>query len=116
MTDDRRIYRRFSIWFPVTMRVGEREVWAICRDASAGGLLVSAVAPVDIGTELELRFRVKPTPGQAADHLIVGRVVRHEENTDDLLLAFPFRLALEFDGAVNELLAELSRFAEPDPK
>ena len=37
---EKRRYRRFAIWFPLTIRFGKSEVWAICRDVSVGGLLV----------------------------------------------------------------------------
>ena len=57
---DKRNFHRFKIWFPITLVVAKSEVWAICRDASSGGLLVSTEAPLAIGTKLVARFKVSP--------------------------------------------------------
>lgn len=107
---ERRAYRRYAIWFPVTLKTPTSEVWAICRDASVSGVLLSCVMPVEVGTRVEAVFKV--TPDSDAERTISGRVVRQTSNKDELLLAFPHRVAVEFDAPVSELLEELTRHTE----
>jgi hypothetical protein len=97
---DRREYTRFRIWFPITLVSGEREVWAICRDASPKGFLVSSMATLAVGSPLLVRFRVT-RDGENCE--VTARVLRATTNVDDLQLAFPHRLAIEFDNAEPNL-------------
>jgi hypothetical protein len=106
---DRRGYTRFRIWFPITLVSGDREVWAICRDASSKGFLVSSMATLAVGTSLLVRFRVTR---DGEDREASARVLRATTNVDDLQLAFPHRLAIEFDNAepnLEERLREATR-------
>ena len=108
--DDRRTHHRYAIWFPVTVtRHDDKAVWSICRDASAGGVLISAVAPLDVGEKVTLSFRLGI---HEPEHKIDARVIRNIDNDDELLLAFPFRLALEFVERDDTLPAALQRRAE----
>ena len=109
---EKRIYERYPIWFPVTLAVDAdgREVWAICRDASPGGVLVSAAAPLDVGTKLVARFRV--SPDIRTERAVHAKVVRQELTSDELMLAFPYRAALEFTETVPDLLSELAAHAD----
>lgn len=107
---EKRSYQRYTIWFPLTLKLPDREIWAICRDASPGGVLISAVTPLEKGTKLELHFRV--TPGNDQERIVPASVVRQELNRDELVLAFPYRLALEFTSPMQDLLDELSVHAE----
>lgn len=91
--DDRRTHERYPIWFPVTVESEGHHVWAICRDASGGGVLVSAIAPLDAGREVKLSFRLS---ANEPDRVVAAKVVRGIDNDDELLLAFPYRVALEF--------------------
>lgn len=91
--EDRRIHERYPIWFPVTVEGEGIHVWAICRDASAGGVLISAIAPLEAGREVRLSFRLSATE---PDRVIAAKVLRAIDNDDELLLAFPYRVALEF--------------------
>lgn len=110
MTDQRK-YHRFAIWFPITLAVGEREVWAICRDASSGGLLVSSETPLEVGTKVVARFKVSPRA--RSERVIASKVVRHESSsTSELMQAFPHRAALEFEKPVYDLLDDLARFSD----
>lgn len=105
---EKRGYQRFAVWFPVTIRVPDEpgaEVWAICRDASAGGVLVSATAEIDVGAKVELRFRLDPH--ETAEHVTRAQVVRHEQTRDELVLVFPYRMAFEFASPHTELLEAL---------
>jgi hypothetical protein len=104
---EKRTFRRYALWFPVTLMAEGREVWAICRDASAGGFLVSSVMPLDEGTNVLAAFRVDPNG--KADRTVKATVVRHTANDGDLVLAFPYRLGLRFDEPVPDLPADLER-------
>lgn len=100
MNEERRSYRRYALWFPVTLTCGGRSAWAICRDAGTGGMLVSSTAAATVGEEVTLTFRVRP---QDQDIDAKGVVVRAWRNDDELLLAFPTRIAIEFDGPIRQL-------------
>lgn len=106
---DRRVYRRYAIWFPVVVVVGSNEIWAICRDASSGGFLASAVTPIDVGVRVQARFRVTP---DGPERTVTAVVVREAANRDELHLAFPYRVALEFEQPIEALVDELERYAD----
>ncbi len=106
---EKRNYRRYDVWFPVTLTQDGIEVWAICRDASSGGVLLSAVRAVPIGAKVTARFKVSREA--KAERSVAATVVRSDLNEDALVLAFPHRIALEFDGPVPELLEEIAEIA-----
>jgi hypothetical protein len=108
-TDERRSHQRFSVWFPVTVEQSSERVWAICRDASGGGVLISATSPLTIGATVELKFRLSATE---PDRIFPATVLRMLDNDDELLLAFPFRIALEFKERDDSFPDELNRRAE----
>jgi len=108
--DEKRTYQRYKIWFPVTILIGKREVWAICRDASSGGFLLSAESPVEVGQNVRARFKVSPRA--RAERMVSAKVVRTEASVGELMLAFPYRAALEFTKPVPDLLDELARFSD----
>lgn len=119
---EKRTFLRYPRWFPVTLTaLGDRidgedavtsaPIGAICRDASAGGILVSSLAPFSVGAKVEARFRVSRRPG-TAEHVTAAMVVRSDTSGDEAVLAFPFRLALRFLTPLPELSAEL---ATPEP-
>ena len=97
---ERRQYTRYAIWFPITLIAGTREVWAICQDACSKGLLLSSMAPLEVGESVAVKFRVTR---EAADLETTARVLRCRLNADELKLAFPYRLAIEFDHAETNL-------------
>lgn len=103
---ERRNYRRYAIWFPVTIEVAPTQVWGICRDASAGGVLVSSVSAIEIGARVVARFKVTP---RGPERALAATVVRELANRDELHLAFPHRIALEFECPADDLLDELER-------
>jgi len=108
--NEKRSYQRYAIWFPVTLFVGKREVWAICRDASPGGFLLSAESPIDVGAKVKARFKVSPR--SRAERTVNAMAVRQEASVGELMLAFPYRAAFEFTEAVPDLLDELARFSD----
>ena len=112
--EEKRGFRRYARWFPVTLKIQDHaDVWAICRDASEGGILVSSSMPVAIGTECALSFKIRPS--EPEEHVVFASVVRAETNDDELMLAFPFRIGLRFVKPVPELLDELQRASEKVP-
>jgi hypothetical protein len=102
---EKRGYQRTTIWFPVTISLPETDVWAICRDASASGVLVSAEEPIEAGARVTLRFRL--APDKSKEHTIKASVVRHEQTRDELVLVFPYRIAFEFEEPMTDLLDAL---------
>jgi hypothetical protein len=117
LPSNRRIYRRYTIWFPVTLRPGTQgkaEVGAICRDVSPSGILVSASLPLDIGTRADAVFKISRE--STRNRVLSAVVVRHRLNSDELLLAFPYLVALEFDSPLPDLLDELEQAVERTSK
>jgi len=116
---EQRRYARYSIWFPVTLKEADaagagkevKEVWGICRDLSPKGLMMSSMVILDVGKRVTVVFRLEPDGPQ---HSVTGRIVRGFRNDDELLLAFPFRIAIEFDAAVAAIEKHL-RASEGSP-
>lgn len=102
---EKREYRRYKIFFPVTLRVGEEDIVGVCRDASAKGVLVAASNPVEPGANVVARFR---TSADLRDERTVeARVVRQELSGEEMQLAFPYCIALEFSTPDPDLIADL---------
>lgn len=106
---ERRIYQRYVIWFPVTVRADEDEIGTICRDASTGGLMVSSPIQLEPKTPVVCAFRLSIE--SHADVSASGVVLRVERNEGDMVLAFPYRLAIGFDPARPDI-EEMLRHAE----
>lgn len=107
---EKRTFRRYALWFPVTLvpsseDLGRAEVWAICRDASAGGMLVSSATLVTVGTKVSARFRVAQ---HEKERVVDALVIRSESNDGELMLAFPFRIGLRFTTPILDLPDELA--------
>jgi hypothetical protein len=102
---DRRAFSRYAVWFPVTVVSEDEQVGAICRDASAGGLLVSSTRLLSVGSKVAVRFRVSVR--SAVDWNVDAEVVRSEMNQGDMTLAFPFRLGIRFLSPLAELPIQL---------
>jgi hypothetical protein len=106
---EKRLYQRYALWFPVTLVANGHELWAICRDASAGGILVSSVLPLEVGTKVVAKFRV--APNAAEERAVRAEIVRNTANKGDLVLAFPYRLALRFAEPITALPDDLERYS-----
>jgi hypothetical protein len=111
--EEKRTYLRYRLLFPVTLTVADEEVVGVCRDASAGGALIAASAPLEPGAEVVARFRVS---GELRDERTIrARVVRQELSEGDLQLAFPYCIALEFASPAPDLLDDLGARSERSP-
>jgi hypothetical protein len=109
---DKRAHSRFQLWFPVTLVVGRKQVWAVCRDASAGGMRVSSAARAKVGTPVTVRFRVSPS--ETVDRTATGKILRVESPAEDSDGAWPHEIAVVFDEAIEELaVAFQARISEP---
>lgn len=110
--NDRRRFHRYELWFPVTLEVAGRAIWSICRDVSRRGILVSARQSIPRETPLIARFRITPTDEE--ERAVGATVVRCEQNPSELVLAFPWRLAIQFEN-LDEALGELLERAGTPP-
>jgi hypothetical protein len=110
--DEKRSYQRRCIWFPVTLNAGRSDVWAVARDAGAGGILISSAGALDVGTEVTLTFRV--APNDPSERSVKGKVVRFEPHRNDGGGAWPHRIAVEFSRPLPELEAVFESW-EPSP-
>ena len=110
---ERREHHRYEIWFPVIITTGDREVWGTCRDASTKGLLISSKTALKVGDAVTVSFRVTR---EGIDHRFPGRVVRHDNNRNELRLTFPYAVAVEFDEAQWALEHPIRNATEPPPR
>ena len=72
---DKRSYSRYALWFPVTVDGAARQTWAVCKDVSAGGILISGSSGLAIGEVVTLNFRLTP---DSEERRMTGRIVRIE--------------------------------------
>jgi|SRR4029079_8206335 hypothetical protein len=113
MGEERRKNGRYALWFPVTLDKDERQVWAICHDASAGGILIAGNAGMNVGDVVTVSFRV--VPDDAEMRRIEGRIVRVEEASEDPRAAWPHRMAIEFLEPSPELQSLFKRASTRPP-
>ena len=79
---------------------------AVSKDASEGGMLMSAVEALEVGTKVSLTFTV---PGDTpVDHRVEGTITRISPNTDDPHGAWPYRVAVKFDMTLPGLADSLA--------
>lgn len=103
--EEKREYRRYKIFFPVTLRIGDEEIVGVCRDASVGGVLIAASTPVEPGANVIARFRT--STDLRDERTIEAKVVRQELSGEEMQLAFPYCIALEFEAPAPDLLEDL---------
>jgi hypothetical protein len=90
---EKRSYSRCILWFPVTVDASSRQVWAVCNDISAGGILISGSSALRVGDMVSVSFRVSP---EATERKLSGRIVRVEPRDEDPRTVWPHRMAIEF--------------------
>jgi len=109
---ERRNSTRYAIWFPVTLERDGTAAWAICNDASVGGVLISSATKIEIGAEVIVTFRVAP---DEPERRVSGRVVRFDGEAEDPRSVFPYRVAVEFKEETRELEDRFRRASERPP-
>ena len=93
------------------LETGTGEVWAVARDAGAGGILISSAGALAVGTEVTLTFRM--APDDPTEQRVKGKIVRFEPNRNDGGGAWPHRLAVAFDEPHPELESLLDSWTPP---
>jgi hypothetical protein len=112
--DEKRGYTRYPIWFPVTVQAEAGEVWAVSRDASPGGILLSGATSLQIGSRVTVTFRIRAD--DTTEHNVAGTVVRMAPNVDDDPRGvWPHRMAIEFNEPLPEIELPLKRASERPP-
>ena len=91
--EEKRSYSRYTLWFPVTVDSSSHQVWAVCNDVSAGGILISGSARLSVGDMVTVAFRVSP---EGPDRKLSGRIVRVEPRDESPRTVWPHRMAIEF--------------------
>jgi hypothetical protein len=109
---EKRAYDRFSLWFPVTVDARSGAVWAVSRDASAGGILISGSQELAVGDEVTVTFR---TSLEDPERKVAGRIVRVEKVDDDPRVVWPHRMAIEFLKPDTQLQALFKRASSRPP-
>ncbi len=90
---DKRSHSRYALWFPVTVDGPSQQLWAVCKDVSAGGILISGSTQLAIGEVVTLSFRLEPG---AEERKVSGRIVRIEPPDPDPRAVWSHRMAIEF--------------------
>jgi hypothetical protein len=111
--DEKRSYGRYSLWFPVTIDLASRRVWAVCKDVSASGILISSSGELKVGDVVTVSFRVSP---EGPEKQLSGRIVRVEPPDDNPRAVWIHRMAIEFlepDASLQTLFADTS--SRPPP-
>lgn len=114
MMADKRQHERHALWFPVTVDVATGQVWAVCKDASAGGVLISGSQSLDVGEAVTVVFRVTP---DSPERRIAGRIVRVEPPDESPRAVWLHRMAIEFLEPDETLggLFETASWSPPPP-
>jgi hypothetical protein len=110
---DKRAYNRYSLWFPVTIDVRSQKVWAVCQDASAGGILISGSSELQVGDSVMVSFRTSLDDPE--ERTIAGRIVRVDRPDDNPRTVWPHRMAIEFVEPVLELQHLFKRASSRPP-
>ncbi len=103
---EKRCHSRYALWFPVTIDSSSRQVWAVCKDVSVSGILISGSMSLRIGDAVSITFRVSP---HDPERKVSGRIVRVDPPDDDPRAVWPHRMAIEF----TEADATLQSLFEP---
>jgi hypothetical protein len=112
---EKRSHGRYALWFPVTVDGGTSRVWAVCKDVSAGGILISGNAGLNVGDEVTVTFRVSPGD---AERTLAGRIVRVEPPDDNPRAVWSHRMAIEFhepDATLQSSFKKASSRPPPPP-
>jgi hypothetical protein len=109
---DKRSFTRYSLWFPVTVDSPSGKVWAVCKDVSAGGILISGSDGLKIGDSVTLTFRVSP---DTEERQMSGRIVRVEVPDETPRLVWPHRMAVEFHEPDATLQSSFARASSRPP-
>jgi hypothetical protein len=112
---EKRSFERYVLWFPVTLDTKSQRVWAVCKDVSAGGILISGSDELSVGDEVTLSFRVSP---ETEDRRIAGRIVRVDPPDSRPRSMWPHRMAIEFlqpDLTLQSSFARASSWPPPPP-
>ncbi len=109
---EKRSFDRYALWFPVTIDASTRQVWAVCKDVSVGGILISGSAGLAVGDVVTLTFRVSP---DAEERRLSGRIVRVDAPDGSPWAAWPHRMAIEFLEPDRTLQAAFVRASSRPP-
>jgi hypothetical protein len=90
---EKRSHTRYTLWFPVTVESPTGQLWAVCKDVSAGGILISGNEGLKIGDSVTVTFRVSP---DTEERQMTGRIVRVENPDETPRLVWQHRMAIEF--------------------
>jgi hypothetical protein len=112
---EKRSYDRYTLWFPVTVDAASHQVWAVCKDVSAGGILISGSQGLAVGDVVTIIFRVSP---EVEERRVSGRIVRVEAPDDSPRAIWSHRMAIEFlepDATLQTTFARASSRPPPPP-
>jgi hypothetical protein len=93
---EKRSFDRYTLWFPVTIDLSSnatRRIWAVCKDVSAGGILISGSDELEVGDVVTISFRVAP---DADERRLDGRIVRVDPPDENPRSVWTHRMAIEF--------------------
>jgi hypothetical protein len=113
MDEEKRAYQRYALWFPVTVDADTGQIWAVCHDASACGILISGSSELEVGKVVTVSFRL--SENDPDERKLEGRIVRIERPDDDPRSVWPHRMAIEFLEPITELQTRFKRASTRPP-
>jgi hypothetical protein len=90
---EKRSFDRYTLWFPVTVDAASGQVWAVCKDVSASGILISGSQELAVGDVVTVSFQVSP---EMEERQVSGRIVRVEAPDPNPRAIWSHRMAIEF--------------------
>jgi len=111
--NEKRTHERYALWFPVTVDASSKQVFAVCHDASAGGIKISGSAALAVGDIVTVAFRVSPDDPE--ERRVSGRIVRVEAPDHDPRTVWPHRMAIEFIAPEDRLQTLFKRASSRPP-
>ena len=109
---EKRSFSRYALWFPVTIDSSTNQVWAVCNDVSAAGILISGSTALKVGDDVTVAFRVSQG---SPERKLAGRIVRVEPRDDDPRSVWAHRMAIEFVEPDATLQASFTRASSRPP-
>jgi hypothetical protein len=112
---EKRSFDRYALWFPVTIDLSSnaaRRIWAVCKDVSAGGILISGSEELEVGDVVTVSFRVAP---EGEERRLSGRIVRIDPQDENPRSVWMHRMAIEFIEPDSTLQSAFQRASSVPP-
>lgn len=110
MTGEQRGRERYTLWTPAQVEVEDGEVGVgVSRNISERGILLCTPGRLAIGASVTVTFKAS---AEDPERTVDGVIVRCEENVENPTGLWPYKIAVQFDDAVEGVVAFLREVDE----